>query len=391
MRIGIEAQRLFRANKHGMDFVALELIHALQDIDTENDYFIFVRPDIDEQCLRLRGRFTLIKLTALNYIHWEQVVLPLAIRQYRLDVLHCTANTAPFLTGTPLVLTLHDVLFMNRNAEMNTATIYQRLGNVYRTLLVPWLIRRGQPVITVSHFASSQIKEELRLPDARISVLYNGVSPKFLVPSEEEQHLQARLRYKLPARYFLFLGSADPRKNMINVLRAYLAYRNRDTTISLVVSGKNPAFLRQHFTPDECEQIQAHCHFIGYIHDEDLPSLYAMADVFLFPSVSEGFGLPIIEAMASGTPVITGNRTAMPEVAGSAALLVDPHRPPAITDAIHQLTTNALLRQNLIRRGQAWATRFSWPETAQQLLTVYRQFDPAQTQPARHAQPTPFI
>ncbi|QJD77023.1 glycosyltransferase family 4 protein [Spirosoma rhododendri] len=391
MRIGIEAQRLFRANKHGMDFVALELIHALQDIDTENDYFIFVRPDIDEQCLRLRGRFTLVKLTALNYIHWEQVVLPLAIRQYRLDVLHCTANTAPFLTGTPLVLTLHDVLFMNRNAEMNTATIYQRLGNVYRTFLVPWLIRRGQPVITVSHFASSQIKEELRLPDARISVLYNGVSPKFLVPSEEEQHLQARLRYKLPARYFLFLGSADPRKNMINVLRAYLAYRNRDTTISLVVSGKNPAFLRQHFTPDECGQIQAHCHFIGYIHDEDLPSLYAMADVFLFPSISEGFGLPIIEAMASGTPVITGNRTAMPEVAGSAALLVDPHRPQAITDAMHQLTTNALLRQNLIRRGQAWATRFSWPETAQQLLTVYRQFDPAQTQPARHAQTTPFL
>ncbi|RYE92911.1 MAG: glycosyltransferase family 1 protein, partial [Oxalobacteraceae bacterium] len=264
-------------------------------------------------------------------------MLPLAMRRYQLDVLHCTANTAPFLTGTPVILMLHDVLFMKRNAELNTATVYQRLGNLYRTFLVPWLIQRYQPIITVSHFASRQIKEELQLPNAHITVLHNGVGNKFLAPTADDQRIQARLRYQLPARYFLFLGSADPRKNMLNVLRAYLAYRQSDTTTVLVISGKLPAFVRQQFTPDEYSQIQTHCRFIGYIHDEDLPSLYAMAELFLFPSISEGFGLPIIEAMACGTPVITSDRTAMPEVAGSSALLVDPLRPQSITDAMHRL------------------------------------------------------
>ncbi len=392
MRIGIEAQRLLRPHKHGMDFVALELIHALQDIDTENEYFIFVRPDTDEQCLNLRGRFTLVKLPGLNYIHWEQVALPLAIRHYKLDVLHCTANTAPLLSGrTPIILTLHDTLFMKRKSDVNTATAYQRLGNVYRTFLIPWLVHRCQPIVTVSHFASDQIKEELDLPQARITVLHNGVSNKFFAPVSDDQQIQTRLRYQLPTRYFLFLGSADPRKNMINVLRAYLAYRTTDPTIPLVISGKFPDFLRQHFTASECSQIQAYCRFIGYIHDSDLPSLYAMAELFLFPSISEGFGLPILESMASGTPVITGNRTAMPEVAGPAALLVDPFQPQAITDAMQQFMNDSSLRQSLIRRGQARATRFSWSEAAQRLLAIYKRFDPAQTQPAPHAQPTPFI
>ncbi|MGF7215681.1 glycosyltransferase involved in cell wall biosynthesis [Spirosoma lacussanchae] len=377
MRIGIEAQRLLRPHKHGMDIVALELINALQQIDHDNEYFIFVRPDVDEGCLSLRENFTLVKVTGNNYVHWEQVALPKAIRDYRLDVLHCTANTAPLMPGVPLILTLHDVLFLMPAFGINTATAYQRFGNRYRALLVRRLIRRCHKILTVSHFASQQIKGELNLAKTPIEVLYNGVSARFSEPITDQQRDRARASYHLPERFMLFLGSADPRKNMTTVLKAFIRYGQIDTDVQLVVSGKLPAFLKQLLTPDEYAFVEQRCQFIGYIDNDDLPALYALAETFLFPSISEGFGLPILEAMACGTPVITSRVTSMPEVAGDAALLVDPHQPNQMVVAMHRLRHDPALRQTLIERGHKQVARFSWQRSAQQLLATYRTFAPA--------------
>ncbi len=376
MRIGIEAQRLFRPHKHGMDIVALELIGALQQLDHENEYFIFVRPDVDVQCLTLRANFVLVQVPGANYIHWEQVALPRAIRAYRLDVLHCTANTAPWLTGVPLILTLHDVLFLTKTSGVNTATLYQRLGNLYRALLVPRLIGRCGKVLTVSAYAGQQIKDELNLPNARIDVLYNGVSNRFNTPIPAGRFAQVRAKYQLPERYMLFLGSADPRKNAKNVLQAFIRYGQTDPDSRLVICGNVPPFLKQLLTADELVFVQQRCRFIGYIHDDDLPALYVMAELFLFPSISEGFGLPILEAMACGTPVITSTLTAMPEVAGEAALLVNPHQPDQIAEAIQQLMHNPVLRKTLIERGKERVTHFSWLRTTQQLLNTYKLYQP---------------
>ena len=377
MRIGIEAQRLLRPHKHGMDIVAMELINALQQLDHENDYFIFVRPDEDEACLTLRANFTLVKIPGANYVHWEQIALPKAVKRYRVDVLHCTANTAPLLLGVPLMLTLHDVLFMTRQPGVNTATMYQQLGNKYRALLVRRLISRCHKILTISIFARQQIKEILNIPNTPVEVLYNGVSPRFTVPVTAEQFDRARESYRLPSRYFLFLGSADPRKNMKNTIQAFIRYGQTDPGIRLVISGKLPHFLKQLLTPDEYVFVLSRCQFIGYIHDSDLPALYAMAETFLFTSISEGFGLPILEAMACGTPVITSTLSAMPEVAGDAALLVDPHQPDQIADAMQQLMNAPALRQLLIQRGRERVGQFSWLRTAQQLLTLYKTYAPA--------------
>ncbi len=374
MRIGIEAQRLLRHHKHGMDIVALELINALQQIDHVNDYFIFVRPDDDDKCLNLRGNFTLVQIPGMNYIHWEQVALPRALRKYKLDVLHCTANTAPLLTSVPLILTLHDVLFLNQSTGVNTATAYQRFGNRYRALLIHRLINRCQ-ILTVSKFAAQQIKEALNI--STVDVLYNGVSKRFMTPIKVDQLASVLKKYQLPARYFLFLGSADPRKNIQNVLRAFIKYGQTDKNVCLVISGKLPPFLKQLLTPDEYAFVMVRCEFIGYIHDEDLPALYTMAEIFLFPSISEGFGLPILEAMGCGTPVITGTLTAMPEVAGDAALLVDPHQPDRIAEAMQQINQDPELRRLLIQRGKERVSHFSWTQTARQLLATYKIYEPA--------------
>lgn len=377
MRIGIEAQRLLRPHKHGMDIVALEIIHALQCLDQVNEYFIFVRPDKDEKCLQLRDNFTLVQLPGANYIHWEQVTLPKAVRNYKLDVLHCTANTAPWLTHVPLILTLHDVLFLTRTSGVNTATVYQRIGNLYRALLVPWLVNRCGRVLTVSAYAGQQIKSELKLPNLRIDVLHNGVSDRFTRSITATEVVRTRATYQLPERYCLFLGSADPRKNLKNVLLAFIQYGQTDRQTQLVISGQLPGFLTQLLTSDECAFIKERCRFIGYIHDSDLPALYASAEMFLFPSISEGFGLPILEAMACGTPVITSTLTAMPEVAGDAALFVNPHQPGQIAEAMQQLSRDPVLRQILIRRGKERVTHFSWKRTAWQLLATYQTYDSA--------------
>lgn len=374
MRIGIEAQRLLRPHKHGMDIVALELIRSLQAIDQENSYFIFVRPDQDEACLHLRDNFTLVRVTGPTYIYWEQVALPLAIRRYNLDVLHCTANTGPLLVNVPLILTLHDTLFLTPPAVGSTATAYQRFGNRYRALLVRRLIARCQTILTVSSFSRQQIRADLEQPQLAIDVLHNGVSPRFSIPISLAQRCRAQTRYQLPDRYFLFLGSADPRKNMQNVLRAFLLYGTIDETTRLVCSGQWPAGLSTWFTAEECLQLSRRCQFVGYIRAEDLPAVYMAASVFLFPSLSEGFGLPILEAMACGTPVITSTVTAMPEVAGQAALLVNPRLPAELAGAMERLVQDTTLRQTLIQRGKQQINRFSWTASAHQLQAIYQRY-----------------
>jgi len=183
-------------------------------------------------------------------------------------------------------------------------------------------------------------------------------------------------KYTLPVRYFLFLGSADPRKNMKNTLQAFYKYAQIDKDIKMVISGKLPAFLKQLLSPEEFSCILERCQFIGYIHDDDLPALYTMAEIFLFPSISEGFGLPILEAMACSTPVITSTLTAMPEVAGDAALLVNPHQPDSIADAMQQLVDKPLLRKLLIQRGKEQVSNFSWIRSAQQLQSLYKLYEP---------------
>lgn len=388
MRIGIEAQRLFRTHKHGMDVVALELIRALQQLDTVNDYFVFVRPDVDSACLQLGANFTLVPITGLNYIHWEQVALPRCIRQYQLDVLHCTASTAPWFTTVPLVLTLHDVLFLNRHTGINTATLYQRLGNRYRSWLVPRLAERCGRVLTVSAYAGREIRRELRRPELPLEVLHNGVSKRFQPSTDPDTRARIRQRYALPARYLFFLGSADPRKNLRGVLKAFAAYAQTDPDCQLIVSGEVPPMLAQLITPAERAVLDRRCRFVGYIADADLPGVYSLAETFLFPSISEGFGLPVLEAMGCGTPVITSAATAMPEVAGNAALLVDPLDQASIVAALQRLRLDADLRQQLIGRGFDRARQFTWERAARQLLAVYGAYD-TQTRTPSDLDPIP--
>jgi glycosyltransferase involved in cell wall biosynthesis len=177
MRIGIEAQRIFRTNKHGMDYVVLQEILHLQQMDRENEYFVFVKPGPDH-CVEPTDNFHIIELNMPSYPLWEQVALPRAARRARLDLLHCTSNTAPIFCCTPLVLTLHDIIFLEPRNKANRS-LYQNLGWLYRRLVVPRILDKCRRIITVSNFEKQNIINKLNIPEKRMAMIYNGYNEWF--------------------------------------------------------------------------------------------------------------------------------------------------------------------------------------------------------------------
>ena len=162
MKIGIEAQRIFRKKKHGMDMVALELIRNLQTIDNENEYLIFVKPDVDDSVIQESANFRIVKLKGGFYPLWEQIVLPRAAKKLGCQILHCTSNTAPIFTSIPLVVTLHDIIYMESSylkILRGTGTLYQKFGNVYRKIFVPKIVRKSKKIMTVSNFEKTLLCE----------------------------------------------------------------------------------------------------------------------------------------------------------------------------------------------------------------------------------------
>lgn len=372
MKIGIEAQRIFRPHKHGMDIVAVELIRALQVIDNQNEYFIFVKPDEDNTCICETKNFHIVEVPGGNYVFWEQIMLPIYARKYGIDVLHCTSNTAPIFLTVPLILTLHDVIFMEKTVGKNTSTNYQKFGNLYRKWLVPKIVRKCQHIITISEVEKANIIRVLGLKQNQITVVHNGVSGRFGIKPNTETINQTKRELNLEGDFFLFLGNVEPRKNVTNTVKAFVAFAEINTHVQLVITGLKPTFVSDILT--EIGKISFLNRFVlpGFVTENVLLTLYAEAKVFLYPSFREGFGLPILEAMAFGTPVVTSNISAMPEVAGDAAFLVDPYSVEEITAGMTVAYENDILRQQKINSGFLRPSMFTWQNTAQKMLNIYQ-------------------
>ena len=373
MRIGIEAQRLYRPNKHGMDMVALESIKALRKIDPDNQYVVFTRPGEDRACLKPGGNLEIVEIPAVTYADWEQIKLPRAVREQEVDLLHSTSNTAPFRVSVPQVVTVHDIIFMEQSlSTMKTASTYQRLGHVYRRWNVPQVMQRADRVITVSEFERDRIQDRIPGIAGKLEVVHNGVSERFFDFVPPWKRMEVRRRLQLPREYILFLGNTDPKKNTANVIRAYAKYAaSEPKPLPLFVADLPQERIDAVLAEGGHENVKGFIHRLGYIHPTDMPHLYGNATLFLYPSLRESFGLPIIEAMAASTPVITSTRASMPEVAGSAAMLVDPERPEDIARMISILVSDVSLRNALRLRGRDRARKFSWYSAANQLRTIY--------------------
>ncbi len=377
MKIGIEGQRLFRPNKHGMDMVALEIIRNLQMIDQENEYVIFVKPDTDNTVIRETPNFRIVKLDGGPYPLWEQYTLPRAARKEGCDILHCTSNTAPLQNGMNLVVTLHDIIYMEKSylkILAGSGTGYQRFGNAYRHAVVPRILPHTRKIITVSNYEKERISEFFGLKDDnRLTVVYNGVGEHFRPVCDEKELQRVKGKYHLPDRFFFYFGNPDPKKNTRGTIKAFGDFALQQQDVFLVMPDYDPAALDRILAEIGRPEIKERILLTGYIMNTDLPAIYSLCELFLYPSLRESFGIPILEAMASGAPVIASTTSSMPEIAGNAALLVNPYRTEEITAAMHAISRSDLLKDSLVIKGIDQAAKFSWKTAALQVRKIYEE------------------
>lgn len=368
MRIGIEAQRLFRPDKHGMEIVTQELIKQLQLIDTSNEYVLFIKPGKDP-VIKESSNFKIDYLEG-SYPVWEQIKLPLALKNHKIDFLHCTSNTGPLYSKVPVMLTLHDIIYLEQIEFKGSA--YQNFGNLYRRSVVPGLLKKCRFILTVSEYEKQVISEKMPFVADHLHVVYNGVNPAFRLIDDILIKTRLRNKYNLPEQFYLFFGNTAPKKNTERLVQAYArAYFERPGLPDLVITDYDALLIQKILEQPKYKPVLSKIITLGHVPHDEMPLLYNMARIFLYPSVRESFGMPILEAMACGTPVITSNTSSMPEVAAGAAELVDPFSVDDITGAIIKLENNDLLYTSYREAGLKRSLAFSWENTARSVLSFY--------------------
>ncbi len=294
---------------------------------------------------------------------WEQCVQPFVLRRLGADLAHGPVFVAPLAAPCPVVVTVHDLSFVR------FPRLFRPANRLYLGALTRLSARRARRVIAVSAHAADETAHLLGVPRARIDVVYHGVDPQFRpLPAETVQRFRAAAG--LPERFVLFLGTLEPRKNLVRLVEAFA--RLRDPALKLVIAGGRGWYDEEVHARVEALELNDRVVFPGYVPAEDLPLWYNAAAVFAFPSLYEGFGMPVLEAEACGTPVLTSNCSALPEAAGNGALLVDPLQVEAIAAGLERLFHDETLRGELRQRGLAHAARFTWQQTAAETVAVYR-------------------
>lgn len=370
MRIAFDLVAVERLDD-GIYTSSLALLHGLRKLEAEHRYLVLTGRPERYADLAQDPRFELVRVPmpslhrhAVLFEH--QLLEPLTLRKLRPDVLHTPGLASPLLWPGPTVLTLHDLGFLHLPEQMSRASLYY-----WRYLALPGA-RRAKRIVTVSEHARREIARELHLPLERIETVYNSIGEQFRAPVDPEAITRVRAAYHLSERYLLFVGTLQARKNLGALIRAFERLAPDVPDLQLVLAGGYSANGQETLRQVEQSPAAQRIRVTGRIADEDLPALYAGAQVLAFPSKHEGFGLPMIEAMACGTPVVANNASSLPEVAGDAAILSDADDPAGFAAALKKVLEDATLRADLIARGFKRAAQFRQEACARRMLEIYQ-------------------
>ena len=383
MRIGINALFLQKPAT-GMGQHLLHLLQGLDSLDDKDQQYMLLAPRFRRaytvRAPQLSDRFREVEVVSalarlgenVEQVWWEQVGIVLAGMRQKIDLLHCPYWSSPLWSPWPTVVTVHDVIQF-----VLPEYAWRKISRVYFGLVSAGA-RRAQAVITVSECSKQDIMKIIGLGPERIHVIGNAVDASLYPVRDAWLLASVRERYGIAPRFVLYFGGFDMRKNVPRLIEAYArlpeALRRE---YQLVIAGRYQ-HLGHPLYPDPRQTVrrlglEGNVIFTGQIREQDKAPLYSAATVFAFPSLYEGFGMPVLEAMACGTPVVTSNVSALPEVAGDAGLLVNPYAPEAIGEALAELLESAARREDLSRRGLERARRFTWPQVAEQTVRVYKQ------------------
>ncbi len=315
-----------------------------------------------------RSRFPTVR--APIRIAWEQTILPFAAGRLRLDLLFCPVNVRPFIAPCPTLLTIHDLIFLRYPAA------FHPLKRLYLTAMTGWSARHARQVIAVSETTRRDVIKLLHIPPSHVTTVYNGVGTQFHPISELER---SNFRYEkgIEGRIIIHIGTLEPRKNISTLLHAFaaLAHDPDLSDVILVVGGSKGWYYDEIFATAErlglgSREQGGRVRWLGRVPDDELPLWYNIAGVCAYPSLYEGFGLPALEAMSCGTPVVASNTSALPEVVGNAGILVDPMGIGAWADALRSLLRDPALAARLGQAALQQASTFSWERTARQTAEV---------------------
>lgn len=365
LRIGVDGTPLL-GQRSGVGYYTSHLLEALLETNPEWEYLLYSNRPLNGLEPSLSGAIRIEDHFPHSRWVWMQTMLPGAIRRSQPDLVHFTNALAPLWQPAPFVLTIHDAsLFVYGH-------YHPRARHLTIRLMLPLVARRASAIITVSQHSCSELTRVLRLPPEKLYVVYEAPAPRFRPISDEACLTSLRQKYKLPDDFILFVGTLEPRKNLTRLVRALARARDHGLSHHLVLAGPSGWMTGEFYKEVESLGLKDVVHHLGYVPVEDLPALFSMATLFAFPSLYEGFGLPPLEAMACGTPVLTSNRSSMAEICGDAAYLVEPESEESIAEGLCTLLADADLRQMLRRRGLAHAAQFSWQRAARETSEVYR-------------------
>lgn len=370
MHIAINAQLLNTEESYrgaGVSNYSQNLLTALGKEPGSHRFTAFVSdPHFHAENVSLRRSRGFVA-NPLARIAWEQTVLPLALKQSDADLIHGLVNVLPLATSVPGVVTVHDLSFVRMPEKLPPAKRF------YLTRLCGASVARAARVIAVSRQTADDLMGCFGVDAQEIEVVYNGVAENFGLGDAAETE-QFRASAGLPERFLLYLGTLEPRKNLARLIDGYARWRESDPAaqgVALVLAGGKGWYYDEIFQRVRERGLESWVHFPGFIPGLQLPHWYRAAAAFVYPSLFEGFGLPVAEAMACGTPVICSDAASLLEVAGDAALIFPAKDTDGLVDALHTLFAQPEVAADLTQRGLARSRRFTWQRAAQETLTVY--------------------
>jgi glycosyltransferase involved in cell wall biosynthesis len=364
VRIAIDARKL---HDYGIGTYVRNLVYWLGQLGGPDTYVLLCRPRDVDYVRSLGPSFEAWVETSGNYSVREHWSLPWSVARARADLFHAPHYVVSPLVRCPFIVTIHDCIHL-RFPEY----LPNRFAPTVARTMMRGAARRSKRILTVSQASKQDILHYLHVPTEKVEVIYNGLDERLATAPDREAVVNVRDRFQLDAPFILYTGNIKPHKNIDRLIEAYSILRRRGfQTTKLLIIGDDVSKYPNLRRLVHRFQLHQYVRFLGFVPDATLAALYRLASVFVFPSLYEGFGLPPLEAMAAGTPVVTSNISSLPEVVGDAALLVDPMDAGAIADAMARILNDTDLRTALIARGRERVKAFSWQRSVRRIRDVY--------------------
>lgn len=358
--------------KHGMGTYIGNLINHVLETDKKNEYLLYVS-EINFPNLKIppdaKVKIKFIPKNRVLRILWEQILLPIDLLREKVDLFHGPAFTAPLFKTSKQLITIHDMTWWTHPEAHEGVKVW------YFKTMIRLCARRADCITVNSQSTKNDLMRIIKVQDSKIVLIYHAANERFLPVTDNSRLDEVKKRYQLPERFIFFVSVLEPRKNLNGLIRAFAGFRDKHPELShrLIIGGgrgfgwKNESI----FKLVEDLGLKERVRFLGFVPDDDLPAIYSLADLFVLPSFYEGFGVPVLEAMMCGCPVITSNVSSLPEVADDAAVLIDPYDIDQLTLALEKVLDDPKLRQSMSSRGLINARRFSWGKVVRETLDLY--------------------